>query len=76
MWYLSNLLKNRPSASICLSIIYRNATTTATAQAQWRRAFEDSLGRYLELTSQLAASDQAAHALPTLWDNQLDQVNI
>jgi hypothetical protein len=42
---------------------------------QWQRAFDETLGRYQQLSGQLAKSDQAAHSLPTLWESQLDQVS-
>jgi hypothetical protein len=48
---------------------------TAVVAERWQRTFNDTLGRYQQLTDQLASGDQAAHMLPILWQNQLDQVN-
>jgi hypothetical protein len=47
---------------------------TAVVVERWQRTFNETLGRYQQLTDQLASGDQAAHMLPILWKNQLDQV--
>jgi hypothetical protein len=48
---------------------------TAVVAERWQRTFNDTLGRYQQLTDQLASCDQAAHMLPILWQDQLDQVS-
>jgi hypothetical protein len=47
---------------------------TAVVAERWQRTFNETMGRYQQLTDQLASGDQAAHMLPILWQNQLDQV--